>query len=44
MEKLIESVKTRPGADCDSGQEFLIPKFKPKRRKYRKSVVCSGIT
>ena len=28
MEKLIQSAKTRPGADCDSNHELLIAKFR----------------
>ena len=37
MEKLIQSAKTRLGADCDSNHELLIAKFKLKLRKIEKS-------
>ena len=33
----IQSVKTRPGADCDSEHEFLIAKFRLKLKKIRKA-------
>ena len=33
----IQSVKTRPGADCDSEHEFLIAKFRLKLKKIRKT-------
>ena len=33
----IQSVKTRPGADCDSGQELLIAKFRLKLKKVGKT-------
>ena len=37
MRSSIQSVKTRPGADCDSEQEFLIAKFRLKLKKIRKT-------
>ena len=37
MEKLIQSAKTRPGADCGSGHELLIAKFRLKLKKVGKS-------
>ena len=33
MEKLIQSTKTRPGADCGSDHELLITKFRLKLKK-----------
>ena len=33
MEKLLQSAKTRPGADCGSDHELLIAKFRPKLKK-----------
>ena len=36
MEKLYKSVKTRPGADCDSDHELLIAKFRLKLKKVGK--------
>ena len=36
MEKLIQSAKTRPGADCGSDHEFLIAKFRLKLKKVGK--------
>ena len=37
MEKLIQSAKTRPGADCGSDQELLIAKFRLKWKKVGKT-------
>ena len=37
MEKLIQSAKTRPGADCGSDHELLIAKFRLKLKKVRKT-------
>ena len=37
MEKLIQSAKTRPGADCDSNHELLIAKFRLKLKKVGKT-------
>ena len=37
MRSSIQSVKTRPGADCDSEHEFLIAKFRLKLKKIRKT-------
>ena len=38
MEKLcIQSAKTRPGADCGSDRELLIPKFRLKLKKVGKT-------
>ena len=37
MESSIESVKTRPGADCGSDHELLIAKFKLKLKKIGKT-------
>ena len=37
MEKLIQSAKTRPGADCGSDHEFLIAKFRLKLKKVGKT-------
>ena len=36
MEKLCKSAKTRPGADCGSGHEVLIAKFRLKLKKVGK--------
>ena len=33
MEKLLQSAKTRPGADCGSDHELLIAKFRLKLKK-----------
>ena len=33
----IQSAKTRPGADCGSGHELLIAKFRLKLKKVRKT-------
>ena len=33
MEKLIQSTKTKPGTDCGSDHELLIPKFRLKLKK-----------
>ena len=33
MEKLLQSTKTRPGADCGSDHELLITKFRLKLKK-----------
>ena len=37
MEKLIQSAKTRPGADCGSDHELLIAKFRLKLKKVGKA-------
>ena len=37
MGKLIQSAKTRPGADCGSDHELLIAKFKLKLKKVEKT-------
>ncbi|KAF7245178.1 Kinesin-like protein KIF13A [Varanus komodoensis] len=37
MEKPSQSVKTRPGADCGSGHELLVAKFRLKLKKVGKS-------
>ena len=37
MEKLIQSAKTRPGADCGSDHELLIAKFRLKLKKVGKT-------
>ena len=37
MEKLIQSEKTRQGADCDSDHELLIAKFRLKLKKVGKT-------
>ena len=37
MEKLIQSAKTRLGADCDSNHELLIAKFRLKLKKVGKT-------
>ena len=37
MEKLIESAKTRPEADCGSDHELLIAKFRLKLKKVGKN-------
>ena len=37
MEKLCKSAKTRPGADCGSGHEVLIAKFRLKLKKVGKT-------
>ena len=37
MEKLIQSAKTRPGADCGSDHEHLIVKFRLKLKKVEKT-------
>ena len=37
MEKLIQSAKTRPGADCGSDHEVLIAKFRLKLKKVGKT-------
>ena len=37
MEKLTQSAKTRPGADCDSDHELLSAKFRLKLKKVGKS-------
>ena len=36
MEKLLQSAKTRPGADCGSDHELLIAKFRLKLKKVGK--------
>ena len=38
MEKLIQSAKTRPGADCGSDHEHLIVKFRLKLKKVEKTL------
>ena len=43
-EALIQSTKTRPGADCDSDHELLITKFRLKMQKVGKLVDHSGMT
>ena len=37
MEKLIQSAKTRPGADCGSDHELFIAKFRLKLKKVGKT-------
>ena len=37
MEKLLQSTKTRPGADCVSDHELLIAKFRLKLKKVGKT-------
>ena len=37
MEKLIQSAKTRPGADCGSDNELIIAKFRLKLKKVGKN-------
>ena len=37
MEKLYQSAKTRPGADCGSDHELLIAKFRLKLKKVGKT-------
>ena len=37
MKKLYQAAKTRPGADCGSDHELLIPKFRFNLRKVRKT-------
>ena len=37
MEKLYTVSKSRPGADCGTGHEFLIAKFRPKLKKVGKT-------
>ena len=37
MKKLLQSAKTRPGADCGSDCELLIAKFRLKLKKVRKT-------
>ena len=37
MEKLYESAKTRPGANCGSDHELLIAKFRLKLKKVGKT-------
>ena len=34
---VLQSAKTRPGADCDSDHELLIAKFRPKLKKVGKT-------
>ena len=36
-ERSIQSVKTKPGADCDSDHELLIAKFRLKLKKVGKT-------
>ena len=38
MKKLLQSAKTRPGADCGSDCELLIAKFRFKLKKVGKTV------
>ena len=38
MEKLIQSAKTRLGADCGSDHELLIAKFRLKLKKVEKTI------
>ena len=38
MEKLYQSAKTRPGADCGSDHELLITKFRLKMKKVGKTI------
>ena len=38
MEKLLQSAKTRPGADCGSDHELLIAKFRLKLKKVGKTM------
>ena len=40
----IQSAKTRLGADCGSGRELLIAKFRLKLKKVRKPLDHSGVT
>ena len=37
MKKLIQSAKTRPGADCGSDHQLLIAKFRLKLKKVGKT-------
>ena len=37
MEKLLQSAKARPGADCGSDHELLIAKFRLKLKKVGKT-------
>ena len=37
MEKLIQSAKTRPGADCGTDHELLIARFRRKLKKVGKT-------
>ena len=38
MEKLYSQQKKRPKADCDSGHQFLIAKFRLKLKKVEKTI------
>ena len=40
----IQAAKTRPGADCGSGHELLIAKFRLKWKKVGKTLDHSGMT
>ena len=44
MGSSIQSAKTRPGADCGSGHELLIAKFRLKMKKVGKPLDYSGMT
>ena len=44
MEKLYNSTKTRPGADCGSDHELLIAKFRLKLKKVGKKQDHSDMT
>ena len=41
---IIQSAKTRLGADCGSDHELLIAKFRLKLRQWRKALDHSGMT
>ena len=43
MEKLIQSAKTRPGADCGSDHELLIAEFRLKLKKVEKPLDHSSM-
>ena len=43
IKKLIQSAKTRPGADCDSDHELLIGKLRFKLKKVGKPLDHSGM-
>ena len=44
MEKVIQSAKTRPKADCGSDHKLLIVKFRLKLKKVGKKIDHSGMT
>ena len=44
MEKLLQSAKARPGADCGSDHGLLIAKFRLKLKKVGKPLDHSGMT